>query len=699
MRIFLTFLFITTLSFVSNSQKILSSYPKQIERKVNSTITVKCFDVDFTKNNYDFSFSNNNGSDFIVILNKQYLCKDVVKLTVNSSDYFFNSSYDLTIRDKNSNKSHTLNNALLVSSKGEPELVSIDKKRVKKGSKLTVKYSGLRTHFKSGQASETVVSLNNQASQTIRLVAKSIYVNSETDLDATFEIPTNIESGVYFPMVENYIDNSIGLYNFRDALYIEDEQNVEIISVKKLNSASNTVKLLVSFNQGFDLKSASNTTIGVYFNTNFITASTTIINSNQLQCDIEIPGYVFNGSYSLYFFYNNYEYAVFDNAIIINSNPYPSIINFPIKVNAGNNNNITLYGLNTNFNQASSTLYIDFNQGSSTLVEIEKSPNGSILNFDLYVPKNTPSGFYSSSLYRKDWYFNEFIGEFKNSIEVVNENPPSFLITDTNAFTTNNSISFKVDKSGDIDILKEIKEIFVYFEPGIKTPVYLTNINNETLTLSCYISPNSNSGNYPIYFESTKDGVFISKNKLRVKGNNPFIYEIKPAIVTPGNFYDFTIKMDNILLNEENVKGLLLEFQNECNTQNSILSYNSESIVARIFIDNEVLDGDYKVLLTNTNYQIESQEILNVRRVAQLNNKPINSELKIYPNPSISGEFNISLDEKTYTGEFQIIDLQGKEVYRHALGNTDKPRDIKPGIYIVTIQTNNRIYNEKIIVE
>ncbi len=699
MRIFLTFLFITTLSFVSNSQKILSSYPRQIERKVNSTITIKCFDVDFTKNNYDFSFSNNSGSDFIVILNIQHLCKDVVKLTVNSSDYFYNSSYDLTIRDKNSNKSYTLNNALLVSSKGEPELVSIDKKRVKKGSKLTVKYSGLRTHFKSGQASETVVSLNNQGSQTIRLVAKSIYVNSETDLDATFEIPTNIESGVYFPMVENYIDNSIGLFNYSDALYIEDEQNVEIISVKKLSSASNTVKLLVSFNQYFDLKSVSNSTVGVDFNNNFITASTTIVNSNQLQCEIQIPNYVYNGSYPLYFFYNNYEYAVFDNAIIINSNPHPSIINFPIKVNAGKNNNITLYGSNTNFDQASSTLYIDFNQGSSTIVEIKKSQNGLTLNFDLYVPKNTPSGFYSTSLYRKEWYFNELIGEFKNSIEVVNETPPSFLINDNNTFTTNNSISFKVDKSGEIDVFKDIKEIFVYFETGIKTPVYVTNVNNETLTLSCYIKPNINSGNYSVYFESLKDGVFISKNNLRVKGNNPFIYEIKPAIVTPGNFYDFTIKMDNIVLNEENVKGLLLEFQNQCITQNSILSYNTESILARIFIDNNVLEGDYKVLLTNTNYQIASQEILKVSRLAQISNNLHDSALKIYPNPCISGNFNIFLDENPYTGEFQIVDLQGKEVYHHALGNTDKPSDIKPGIYIVSIQTNNRIYNEKIIVE
>jgi len=192
---------------------------------------------------------------------------------------------------------------------------------------------------------------------------------------------------------------------------------------------------------------------------------------------------------------------------------------------------------------------------------------------------------------------------------------------------------------------------------------------------------------------------FISQNNFRVKGINPIIYEVKPAIVAPGSFYDFTIKTDNIELNDENLKGLLFEFQNQCNTVNTIQSYNSDSMVVRVFIENDVKDGDYKILLTNTNYQLVSEEILKVRRIAHLEEKILNSAIKVYPNPSNSGNFNISIDGKLYTGEYQISDLQGKLVYQHIFENESKLSILNPGIYIVTVHTNNRTYNEKISVE
>ncbi len=703
MKILLSLLTFLLLTFFSISQKIISSYPKKVDSKVISTITVKCVDVDFLNKAYSFSFSNKYGSDFIVIQKKEFLCKDVVKLTIKSSDYFSSNFYDLTISDNSSN-TYTLEKALLVYNDDQAELVSIDKKSVKKGSKLTVKFSGLKTHFKSSQASQTVVSLNNyQASPTIQIKANSIYVNSETDLDATFEIPTDIISGVYFPRIENDIDYSISINDYRKSLYIEGDKKVMITSVQPLNSASNTLQFRVTFNQDFDLKSASNTVVGSYFNDEFYAASSTITSSNQLVCEIEIPYYVYNGSYPLYFFYNN-EYVYFENAIIINSNPIPTIINFPIKVYAGKNNHISLQGLNVNFAQASSSLAINFGQGSSTVVvEIDKSMNNNSIDFDLYVPKNIASGFYSSSLFKKYYsYYDVLIGSFKNSIEVINENAPIFSIKDSSAFLTNNTSNIKVQKSGDIDIINDIKEIYVYFEPDVKTPVYVSNISNETITLSCFISPLVNSGNYKIYFESNKDGVFVTSNEFKVKGKNPFIYQIQPSIVSSGKSYDFTLKMDNVILNEENLKGLYFEFQDECNALNTILSYNSDSVVVRVNVDKNVLDGDYKVLLMNSKYQIISQEILSVRSVTDVVSVPklsMNAALNIFPNPSISGNFSITIDEKPYLGDYTITDLQGKMIYQHTLENSENHLSINPGIYIVSLQIDNRVYNEKISVE
>jgi hypothetical protein len=122
-------------------------------------------------------------------------------------------------------------------------------------------------------------------------------------------------------------------------------------------------------------------------------------------------------------------------------------------------------------------------------------------------------------------------------------------------------------------------------------------------------------------------------------------------------------------------------------------------MVVRVFIENDVKDGDYKILLTNTNYQLVSEDILKVRRIAQLEEKTLNSAFKVYPNPSNSGNFNISIDGKLYTGEYQISDLQGKLVYQHIFENDSKLSILNPGIYIVTVHTNNRTYNEKISVE
>jgi hypothetical protein len=78
-----------------------------------------------------------------------------------------------------------------------------------------------------------------------------------------------------------------------------------------------------------------------------------------------------------------------------------------------------------------------------------------------------------------------------------------------------------------------------------------------------------------------------------------------------------------------------------------------------------------------------------------INNTSIFAGFRIYPNPT-SGLVNISISEKSV---IRIIDMQGKLLETHYVtGDTVLNLKLTKGIYIIQIETDKTVYNEKLII-
>jgi hypothetical protein len=705
-KILLLFFLISFGNFLM-SQNILSSFPKLIKDRSESIITVKCYNVDFKKNKYEFYFSNNNGMGFVTIKKIEFTCNDIAKITIHTNNYF-NSSYDLTIKDLNSNITNTLQNALQTYSTGNPTLESISKKSAKKGDKLTVKFSGLNTNFKSGQASKTTISFThfNQGSSSINSASSTIFatsfnVNSETDLDANFSIPLNAYSGIYIPTVENYLDGELSIYDISKAFYIESQNQAKIISVNKLNSGSNTLVFEVNVNPEHNLYTALNKQVNIKINNEFYSASTTVINANKMKCEVYVynTNSLYNGSYPLYYFYNNSEYAIYENALVINNNPKPTLTNLPLKVIAGLNNKITLNGINMKFNEFSSTMNVYFEQGSSTSIQVPKSNNSSSVTFDLYVPKNTKTGNYSFDINKNiDNYgiiYGEFIEYFENGIEVINNNMPSITIENTTPFITGKDIIFNI-KSNNLNISSDIKNAYVYFDENEQpTPIIISNRTSNTASLSCFVSPFTKSGSYKVYFETFKDGLLESTNLLNIKGTTPGITKIEPNVSYPGVTSEFILTLENMNVNPQSISGLYFEFEEACEPIYKILNTTNETVRLSVSIPSNLAYGKYKILINNPTTKIESNALLEIKDVksASIENL-VDNNITIYPNPVKNGEINILYAGEPFQGDFKLFDTQGK-----AIDLNDFKNNTKSGLYFIELNIDNQTYTRKIIVD
>lgn len=78
--------------------------------------------------------------------------------------------------------------------------------------------------------------------------------------------------------------------------------------------------------------------------------------------------------------------------------------------------------------------------------------------------------------------------------------------------------------------------------------------------------------------------------------------------------------------------------------------------------------------------------------------KGANDMLHVFPNPS-DGKFTIR--HSVIAGQLSIKSMNGNTVYRtstSAGGTSEIELDVAPGVYIVSLQTGQSIYNEKLIV-
>jgi endo-1,4-beta-xylanase len=106
----------------------------------------------------------------------------------------------------------------------------------------------------------------------------------------------------------------------------------------------------------------------------------------------------------------------------------------------------------------------------------------------------------------------------------------------------------------------------------------------------------------------------------------------------------------------------------------------------------------------NLNQQwIFSTSSLKNATISDAENKTTAQVFEIYPNPSINGDFTISLSNlETENSNLSVFNLQGKKVFEISdlhEGINNISSGLNQGIYIIRTNFNNSVYSKKLIVE
>lgn len=130
-------------------------------------------------------------------------------------------------------------------------------------------------------------------------------------------------------------------------------------------------------------------------------------------------------------------------------------------------------------------------------------------------------------------------------------------------------------------------------------------------------------------------------------------------------------------------------------------------IVHREFIETETdgLDFMANSVDGNTMIQVRKLERKNGTTVPHKNTLEL-SEVQFYPNPT-QGKVNIAFDlEKDGKVMMEILNLEGKKVYSQQYNTTDlhfeetvELNDIEPGVYVITIKQENKVFSKKLLVQ
>ncbi len=81
--------------------------------------------------------------------------------------------------------------------------------------------------------------------------------------------------------------------------------------------------------------------------------------------------------------------------------------------------------------------------------------------------------------------------------------------------------------------------------------------------------------------------------------------------------------------------------------------------------------------------------------------KELTSDVLVYPNPSVDGNFMIEISDEWKDSKLAIFDQSGKELFTRQLGESGTIQiqsTLKPGMYLVNISGNGATVNRKLVV-
>jgi len=672
-----------------STKRLVSVSPATAMQGQALSVTITGVNTHFNQSGSSISFSQASSS---TVINSGTVTK--INDTLISASFTIPASVSSGIY--NVNLSNSLDGSLSILNGFQvlPKiaLVSVSPATAKSGQTLTVTITGLNTHFNQASSS---ISFSQASSSTV-INSGTITKINDTSINASFTIPAIASSGDYNINLSNSLDGSLTLNN---GFLINSDSIKRLVSVSPATAMQGqTLAVTITgvnthFNQASSSISFSQASSSTIINSGTITK----INDTLISASFTIPTSATSGNYNVNLSNSLDGNLTLNNGFLINADSNKRLVSVsPAKAMQGQTLAVTITGLNTHFNQASSSISIS-QASSSTIINTETITkiNDTSISASFTIPVSASLGSYNVNL--------------NNSLDGSLSISNGFQITPKIVLV---SVSPAVATQGQT-LSVTITGLNTHFNRASSTSLYQTSsgtsINSDTITkisdtsiqVQFTVPINAPVGIYDLYYEDPYDGEYLKLTDGFQINVNPTIrlVSISEIRATPGQTLEVTITGANTHFNQASSTAISFSQASSSTIINSstITKVNDTSIKASFKIPADAPLGYYDVNLSNS--LDESLSILNGFIIAPITtdvpNKSIQS-ITVYPNP-VTDVLNISGVKAN--GLLTISDLNGRTwLTKQVIDNTNiSVCTLSKGLYILKLITKDGITTKKII--
>ena len=588
MKKHLTLLLLITLPFLTFSQ---SFFITNDNANAGETLT-----VNFTGLNTHFS----QGSSTIIHFDFKQASQTVVnsilvicetKMQVNITVPKNTQTGDYSISVFNNIDGYMFQeNIFHVNGKPLPDLISINPNIGNAGETIDVIFTGLNTSFT--QASNTHIDFDfYQGSQT---VVNSFNILNDNKIMASITVPKATAPGNYTANVYNDIDGHLSLkYGF--GIKGMPKPELILVSPDSAMAGENLDVVFTGINTHFNQASATSIYFDFFQGSQTVVADFEILSETQLKANLTVPLNCKTGDYSASI-YNDLDgyLTLFNGFRVCGENPPALIALSPDNAEAGETLDIIFTGVNTHFDQASSTfINLDyFYQGSSTTVNSITKINNTQLKANIKIPAKVFPGNYGASVY------NEIDGYLylPNSFYLREKSLPSIKSISPDQADPGQTLNITITGLNTNFFQSSTTLIDFEFNASCGTIVNSINIlSNTSMLANITIPKETKLGSYNFYLFNTNDNLIKLENGFNIGKTEIKNYVINPNIKvypnpTSGKFTIQNINYNNStnnLLSIYSANGQLIynQLMQGKNTEINLENYSKGIYFVKILSD------------------------------------------------------------------------------------------------------------------
>ncbi len=371
--------------------------------------------------------------------------------------------------------------------------------------------------------------------------------------------------------------------------------------------------------------------------------------------------------------------------------------------------NVSITGLNTNFNKGTNTVSFTKSSASTLHVQAVKITNASPtqINATLFISASATLGNYGLSI-------SNAIDGTINLLNCFNVTATSSVLKSITPSSASQGALLKVTIIGANSRFKSATQTTFGFNKNgfISSDINIQNTNaidDTTFTANIFVKPNAATGPYTPFLIIDMDTMILT-NAFRVQKSTVSIDSIRPKVAQQNKTLDVSVVGTRSHFTQGSpVFTFYLQGTSSANIDiNSLAIINDTNAVLNITIK-PIADTGY-VNLLYSNIGIDgSTSLLNGFYIMPSNGVNVNellyknNDIKIYPNPA---KDNINIEAKNNILSIQILDLTNRLIHQALpptkqnyfnilLQNLLMPKEI----YLIKIETEEGTITKRIVLE